>query len=333
MKWLGDQLHAMGLKFGMYGAMGYHQCCSGSADPTADDGSGPGCNKVKDKPTCRNTSYYELDATLWASWGVDLVKFDGCGGTFANVQPMRDALVKTKRPMLYSIHGNVVQGEMEVDLANMWRVGADIGPSYEQSLDRAMISNTVNKYLTAAKGGWNDPDMLQVGNLGKPGQQGPPSLFPDAEGRTQFALWCIIKAPLLIGTALVTMTDATLATLTNAAAIAVNQDALGEQAVLRKDGGWVPNQPRPTTNAAYGFQIWSGALSNNGAAALLANLDGNASRAITFEQADLPASRTATAKWDIVEAFTGSKVSGVVLPHTVTVPPHDVAMWVMSASV
>lgn len=102
--------------------------------------------------------------------------------------------------------------------------------------------------------------------------------------------------------------------------------------MLRKDGGWVPNQPRPTTNAAYGFQIWSGALSNNGAAALLANLDGNASRAITFEEADLPANRTATAKWDIVEAFTGVKVSGVELPHTATVPPHDVAMWVMSPS-
>ena len=227
MKWLGDQLHAMGLKFGMYGAMGYRQCCSGSADPTANDGSGPGCSKVKDnkqKQVCRNTSFYELDATLWASWGVDLVKFDGCGGAFTDVQPMRDALVKTQRPILYSIHANVVQGEMEVDLANMWRVGADIGASYEQSLDRAMISNTVNKYLTAAKGGWNDPDMLQVGNFAKPPWGGgPPALFPDAEGRTQFALWCIIKAPLLIGTALVNMTDATLATLTNAAAIAVNQ--------------------------------------------------------------------------------------------------------------
>lgn len=40
MKWLGDQIHALGLKFGMYGAMGYGQCCSGSADNTADDGSG-----------------------------------------------------------------------------------------------------------------------------------------------------------------------------------------------------------------------------------------------------------------------------------------------------
>ena len=47
----------MGLKFGMYGAMGYAQCCSGSADPTATDGSGIGCNKAKD--VCRNTTYFE----------------------------------------------------------------------------------------------------------------------------------------------------------------------------------------------------------------------------------------------------------------------------------
>merc|ERR1711935_634403 len=99
MKWLGDQIHALGLKFGMYGAMGYAQCCSGSADKTAEDGSGPGCNHLpKGHQTCRNESYYEIDANLWASWGVDLVKFDGCGGTFDAIEPMRDALRNTGRP-------------------------------------------------------------------------------------------------------------------------------------------------------------------------------------------------------------------------------------------
>ena len=43
----------------------------------------------------------------------------------------------------------------------------------------------------------------------------PPSLFPDAEGRTQFALWCIMKSPLLIGTFLHNISGATLATVTN----------------------------------------------------------------------------------------------------------------------
>ena len=63
---------------------------------------------------------------------------------------------------------------------------------------QALIANNVSMYLPGAPGGWNDPDMLQVGNVGHKDAGGsPPSLFPDAEGRTQFALWCIMKSPLL----------------------------------------------------------------------------------------------------------------------------------------
>ena len=71
----------------------------GSADPTANDGSGAGCDKGKGKDpntkTCRNTTYFQQDAKLWASWGVDLLKFDGCGGPFSDIEQMRDALEAT----------------------------------------------------------------------------------------------------------------------------------------------------------------------------------------------------------------------------------------------
>jgi alpha-galactosidase len=223
---------------------------------------------------------------------------------------------------------------MNTSLANMWRTGPDIGASYEQVLDRAMIANTVDAYLRGGPGGWNDPDMLQAGNIGRKANGGsPPSLYPEAEGRTQFALWCILKSPLLIGSFLHNMTDATFATLTNKVAIGVNQDVLGEQAVLRKDGGWVPDKPRPTTNVAYGYQIWSGALANGGAAVVLANLDGNASQAITLTNNEMPSSRRGNAKWDITEAFTGTVMPGVVLPKETTVGRHDIAMWVLRPAV
>eukprot|EP01047_Picozoa_sp_COSAG01_P053006 COSAG01_NODE_5637_length_4126_cov_12.068041_5_plen_277_part_01 len=249
MAWLGDQLHSMGLKFGMYGALGYRQCCSGSVDPNATDGSGPGCNKAR--TVCRNRTYFDQDAKLWASWKIDMLKFDGCGGPPDSVKPMRDALNATGRPIVYSVHSSVEQGVMDVSLANMWRTGPDIGASYEQALDRALITNNVSTYLPGAPGGWNDPDMLQVGNIGRRNSGSPPSLFPVAEGRTQFALWCILKSPLLIGTFLHNISGATLATLTDTTAISVNQDPLGEQGALRAHGGWVPDKPRPTTNAAF----------------------------------------------------------------------------------
>ena len=126
------------------------------------------------------------------------------------------------------------------------------------------------------------------------------------------------------------MTDATLHTVTDTTAIAVNQDPLGEQGTLRLSGGYKPNKPRPTTNAAFGYQIWTGALSNHGAAAVLANLDGNASRKIPLPAAELPSSRQAVSKWDVVEAFTGATMPGITLPVSATVGPHDVAMWMLT---
>ena len=76
---------------------------------------------------------------------------------------MRDALNATGRPIVYSVHSSVAPGTMRPSLANFWRTGPDIGASYEQVLDRAMIANNVSTYLSVGPGGWADPDMLQVG--------------------------------------------------------------------------------------------------------------------------------------------------------------------------
>ena len=67
-------------------------------------------------------------------------------------------------------------------------------------------------------------DMLEVGNLFNP--------LGDAEGRSHFSMWAVMKAPLLIGTDVTNMTAATLSTLTNAEVIAINQDEMGVQATM-----------------------------------------------------------------------------------------------------
>ena len=81
------------------------------------------------------------------------------------------------------------------------------------------------------------------------------------------------------------------------------------------------------------FQIWTGPQSGNGAAAVLANLNGNASQKITLTAGELPTSRQSVRTWDITEAFTGAKMAGVTLPATATVGPHDVAMWILTPAV
>jgi len=71
----------------------------------------------------------------------------------------------------------------------------------------------------AAPGGWNDPDMLEVGNGG----------MTTAEYTAHFSLWALAKAPLLIGCDVTKMSKDTFTILTNAEVIAVSQDALGKQ--------------------------------------------------------------------------------------------------------
>jgi len=70
----------------------------------------------------------------------------------------------------------------------------------------------------AGPGHWNDPDMLQVGNLEK-----------SIEDRAHFSLWCILAAPLMAGNDLRAMSDTVLAILTAPEVIAINQDKRGHQ--------------------------------------------------------------------------------------------------------
>ncbi len=64
--------------------------------------------------------------------------------------------------------------------------------------------------------GWNDPDLLEVGNNG----------MTTAEYRSQFAIWSLLKAPLLISTNVVNMSSDTLDILSKREIIAINQDSL-----------------------------------------------------------------------------------------------------------
>ena len=69
---------------------------------------------------------------------------------------------------------------------------------------------TISNY--SAPYGWNDPDMLEVGNGGMSYDQ----------YLTHFAFWCFFKAPLLIGTNLDNINDNDLSILFKSELIAVN---------------------------------------------------------------------------------------------------------------
>ena len=111
-------------------------------------------------------------------------------------------------------------------------------------------ANKVAQY--AGPGGWNDPDMLEVGN-GK---------MTFNEYYAHFALWCLLKAPLLIGCSLENVSDQTLEILGNEELIAINQDSLGVQGV----------RVRPE-NEPGNHEVWSGPLSDDRTAVIFLNKD------------------------------------------------------------
>lgn len=98
---------------------------------------------------------------------------------------------------------------------NLWRTTPDIRPIWPWI--KILYNHTVKLYKYAGVGGWNDPDMLEVGN-GK---------LTFAQNRSHFALWCMMCAPLILGNDLRNISDDVLKIVKNPDLIAINQDALG----------------------------------------------------------------------------------------------------------
>jgi alpha-galactosidase len=157
---------------------------------------------------------------------VDYLKYDNC---FANesdfivdrYQAMGDALLQyapADRPIYYSTCDWGVYDPWlgwGKELSNSWRVDDDIADDWPDLL--RMLDNTAGLAKYAGPYGWNDADMLEVGNGGM--------TFDEYE--SHFALWALMKSPLIIGCDLTAMNDSTLFILTSKELIAVNQDPLG----------------------------------------------------------------------------------------------------------
>jgi alpha-galactosidase len=267
MKALADYVHARGLKFGLYSDAG-ERTCQGR----------PG-----------SLGHEAQDARTYAAWGVDFLKYDWCHS--AGLDPpsafarMRDALAATGRPILFSIceWGLSQPWLWAGSVGDMWRTTGDIGDAFDQAplhpTGRAegvesavpiemnmgvlqVLDRQAGLARFAGPGGWNDPDMLEVGEIG---------MTPD-EQRAQFALWVILAAPLIAGNDVRHMTSETLAILADRELIAIDQDPAGKAGdrVLRLGD----------------IDIWARRLADGGEAVALLDR-GGAPLAISVDRATL----------------------------------------------
>jgi alpha-galactosidase len=216
-KALADYVHAKGLKFGIYSDAGTETCAG--------------------RPGAKG---HELqDAKTYASWGVDYLKYDWCKSEGLDqhdaYQKMSQALRASGRPIVFSMceWGSSKPWLWAQGVGQLWRATGDIqdcwdcGTSWGGMGVSHIIDLMAELYPYAGPGHWNDPDMLEVGN----------GRLTLAENRAHFSLWCLLAAPLIAGNDLSAMTPEILAILSNAEAIAVDQDPLGVQGRRVRDEG------------------------------------------------------------------------------------------------
>lgn len=211
MKVLIDYVHAKGLKFGLYNCAGTKTCAG--------------------YPGTRGYEYQ--DARFYASLGIDYLKYDWCNTDGITAKEayttMSKALKAAKRPIVFSLceWGTYQPWEWGAPIGHLWRTTGDIYPCFDCEYNHGTWSSWgVLKILDMRKNirqyagpdHWNDPDMMEIGNGMKPG-----------EDRAHFSLWAMQAAPLIAGNDLRKMSAQTLEILTNKEVIAIDQDALGVQ--------------------------------------------------------------------------------------------------------
>ncbi|HEU4553640.1 MAG TPA: glycoside hydrolase family 27 protein [Chitinophaga sp.] len=226
-KALADYVHGKGLKLGIY---------SDAAPLTCGGVTG-------------SYNFEELDAQTFADWGIDYLKYDYCNApadvvtAFARYKKMGDALKQTHRPIVYSI---CEWGQRQPWLwakaagGHLWRTTWDIRDTWRSKEYRNSangIMNVVDKEQGleqyAGPGGWNDPDLLVLGLFGKGKSSSLNGTYKGCtltEYRTQFTLWCMLAAPLMVNLDVRHLQDSVKAILLDKDLIAINQDALGKQA-------------------------------------------------------------------------------------------------------
>lgn len=299
LKALGDYLHSKGLKFGIYSCAGTKTC-----------GGFPG-----------SWGHEFQDARLFASWGVDYLKYDWCDHGTADARDaykrMSEALRAAGRPVVFSLceWGQNKPWEWAEPIGHLWRTTGDIYDSYDgrkgwesgwklllnQQYDLVPATGPDGLAKFAGPGHWNDPDMLEVGNEG----------LSLAESRAHFSFWCMLAAPLMAGNDVRTMTPEIRDILTDKEVVAINQDSAGKQGF------------RALSEPATQTEIWVKELSNNEWAVCMLNT-GAAAADLTMHWNRL---WTVQGKFNVRDVWAKKAVGDNSKPYTVKVGSHDVVLF------
>ena len=258
---IGDYIHSLGLKFGIHILRGIPKKAvqanlpiAGSSFHASDAAdTGETCpwnfdNYGMDAAKPGAQAYYDSIASLYASWGVDLIKVDCISSRPYRGEEIRmfsEALRKTGRPIALSLSPGAAPIEKLDEMrkyAQMWRISDDVwdlwhsGVPYPQGLGD-QFANVLQWAGKSQPGGWPDADMLPLGYLGPAPGWGKPrqTRLSHDEQRTLMTLWSIFPSPLMIGGDLTAADAWTESLLTNPEVLAVDQHSTGNHPMVVTD--------------------------------------------------------------------------------------------------
>ncbi|MBK8803963.1 MAG: NPCBM/NEW2 domain-containing protein [Fibrobacteres bacterium] len=288
-KSLADYAHSKGMKLGIYGDRGSMTCMN--------------------VPQSGSYGKEAADAKMFASWGIDYVKYDNCnpvGQMQSDYTTMGKAIANSGRPMVFSVCAWQTQEWMPA-VGNLWRSTDDITSEWlgvNNVYGRAIMTNldgNSDKFIFTRPGAFSDPDMLEVGT-GK--------LTLD-ENKAHFGLWALMAAPLIAGNDVRSVNATNLAILTNSDVISIDQDSAGIQGRrILKNGD---------------FETWVKPLGTeyNSFAVGLFNRSGSASN-MTIKWSDLQLDPTSVT---VRDAWAKKDLGNIKDAHTVSVPSHGLALF------
>ncbi len=218
---ISDYAHSLGLKAGIY-AEGGHNTCAHYWDNEGENGVGVGL-----------FGHEEQDLRqLLVDGNFDFIKVDWCGGLnmgldeelqYTKISRIIDRIREEEgRYIVYNVCRWQFPGPWVQEIADSWRTGGDIRPTFDSVIYQIDKIKPLRKYC--GPGHVNDLDMMQVGN----------GLTP-VEEKTHFAMWCMMSTPLMIGCDLTKISEDTLNVLKDRELIAIDQDEACLQAWAAKE--------------------------------------------------------------------------------------------------
>jgi hypothetical protein len=252
MKAVGDDLHKLGLKFGIYTVVGLG--FDVYRDGNTPIHNAPGCfTRDIVYPDLRTTNgwdqaykinyagpcaakYADSITKLFASWGVDFIKMDGVGpgswkgapddpnhNNTEDVETWWRSVQNAGRPMQYTLSWSLSHRYADTWKANSngWRIDTDV-ECYCDTIVR-WDGSVKQRWWDlpqwiddAGPGHWNNLDAINVG-------VGEMDGLNEAERQSYLTFWAINSAPLFAGDDLTKLDAYGLKLLTNREVIAINQ--------------------------------------------------------------------------------------------------------------